>query len=200
MCLNLGFGLLTIPGTPLSISESFGDCAAQYESASNPSGMRPLADGTGASFGPQGEIDEVKYPTKSTGSTDPPTIDPTMFNSISEAVDASYKTIETLKNYVTGGHVLNVIQNINLHCDNQPVLSTVAECDEAWDDTPYTEVTYVYSSGASITYPCENPTFGDAIHEPIWLYFRGAVEAIIGFFLLMTLFYFVTGRLPSGMA
>ena len=42
MCLNIGFGLMEIPDTPLSMPESFGNCGASYEQSEGDGGMVPI--------------------------------------------------------------------------------------------------------------------------------------------------------------
>ena len=199
--MNIGLGFMEIPDTPLSMPDHYGDCGAQYEASVGDGGMVPIADlmdrgivnGTG---GFSDMTEEMRIPTNSTQTQQPgdPTGGGEPFNQITEAIEASYKTMETMKNFVTGGYVMNVIGNLNLQCDNQPALVTVAECDEAYGTDPYTEITYSFPSGASITYPCENPEFGNPIDSPVWNYFRGGFEVAITFLIATTLFYFITGR------
>ena len=194
MCLNLGFGLMHVPGHPLTIPDSYSECMAQYEDALDDGQMKPISgtDSIGSELDDIAE--EMRLPTNSTSTTTPPSGDGTPFNAITESIEASYKTMETMKNFITGGYVMNVLENLHIQCDNRPTLDTEFECGEAYGSTPYDPITYTFSSGASITYPCENPTFGDPIVEPVWLYFRGGIEVLISFLLIVTLFYFITGR------
>ena len=190
MCLNIGIGLMHIPNTPLSVPAGFGECFADYEDVAGDGGMVPIGDlqnrgidPTAPGFASIG--DEMKVPTNSTATQGPgdPTGGGEPFNQITESIEASYKTMETMKNFVTGGYVMNVINNINLQCDTQPTLMTLAECQatppEGWD---------------TVTVPCTNPNFGQPISNPVWDYFSIAFQVIISFLIIITLFYFITGR------
>ncbi len=201
MCLNIGLGFMEIPDTPLSMPDHYGNCGAQYEAAVGDGGMVPIGDlmDRGIGNGTAGFSDiteEMRQPTNATatqGAGDP-TGGGEPFNQITEAIEASYKTMETMKNFVTGGYVMNVVGNLNLQCDNQPALASIADCDYAWGTESYTPITYSFPSGASKTFPCENPTFGEPISSPVWDYFRGGFEVAITFLIATTLFYFITGR------
>ena len=190
MCLNLGLGVMHIPDTPLSIPEGFGECIAQYEQTPGDGGMVPLPDLQDRGIDPSdpGFSDmgaELQQPTNATQTQGPgdPTGGGEPFNQITEAIEASYKTIETMKNFVSGGYVMNVVSNINLQCDTQPTLLTLAECQTADPD-----------GWNSITLPCTNPNFGQPISNAIWDYFSVSFQVVVSFLVVVTLFYFVTGR------
>ena len=190
MCLNLGLGLMHIPDTPLSVPESFGQCFAEYEIVPGDGGMVPIGelqnrgiDVNDPGFGDMGA--ELKQPTNSTTTQGPgdPTGGGEPFNQITEAIEASYKSIETMKNFVSGGYVMNVVSNLNLQCDTQPTLLSLAECQAnpptGWDQS---------------TVPCTNPNFGEPIQNAVWDYFSVSFQVVISFLVVVTLFYFVTGR------
>ena len=64
---------------------------------------------------------EMRQPTNSTDTQGigDPTGGGEPFNQITEAIEASYKTMETMKNFVTGGYVMNVVSNLEPgQCDN----------------------------------------------------------------------------------
>lgn len=181
---------MEIPDTPLSMPESFGNCGANFEETAGDGGMVPVEDlmNRGIVNGTSGFSDiktEMTMPTNSTLTQAPgdPTGGGEPFNQITEAIEASYKTMETMKNFISGGYVMNVIGNINLQCDTQPTLLTLAECQatppEGWD---------------TVTVPCINPNFGEPIDSPVWNYFRGGIEVAVSFLLITTMFYFITGR------
>ena len=149
MCLNLGFGLMHVPGHPLTIPDSYSECMAQYEDALGDGQMKPIS-GTGSIGSELDDIaEEMRLPTNSTSTTTPPSGDGTPFNAITESIEASYKTMETMKNFITGGYVMNVLENLHIQCDNRPTLDTEFECGEAYGSTPYDPITYTFSSGAS---------------------------------------------------
>ena len=88
-----------------------------------------------------------------------------------------------MKNFVSGGYVMNVVSNLNLECDTQPTLLTLAECQSAsppgWNGS---------------TLPCVNPNFGQPVQNAVWDYFSVSFQVVISFLVVVTLFYFVTGR------
>ena len=190
MCINLGLGFMHIPDTPLSIPEHFGDCGAHYEETAGDGGMVPIGDLATRGIDPNdpGFDDlrgELEQPTNSTQTQQPgdPTGGGEPFNQITEAIDASYKTMETMKNFISGGYVMNVVSNLNLQCDTQPTLKSLAECQAAnpvgWNGT---------------TLPCTNPNFGQPVSNAVWDYFTTSFQIVISFLVVVTLFYFITGR------
>ena len=91
--------------------------------------------------------------------------------------------METMKNFVSGGYVMNVIGNLNLECDTQPTLLTLAECQAnppaGWNGS---------------TVPCDNPNFGQPVPNVVWDYFSTSFQVVVSFLVVVTLFYFITGR------
>ena len=89
MCLNIGFGLMYVPGHPLTMPESFGDCGPQYEDVAGDGQMKPIS-GTSSIGSELDDIaEEMRLPTNSTSTTTPPSGDGTPFNQITESIEAS---------------------------------------------------------------------------------------------------------------
>lgn len=179
-----------VPDTPLSVPEGFGECFADFENTAGDGGMVPIGELQNRGIDPNdpGFTDlgaELQQPTNSTQTQQPgdPTGGGEPFNQITESIEASYKTMEMMKNFVSGGYVMNVVGNLNLQCDTQPTLLTLAECQaanpEGWNGT---------------TLPCTNPNFGQPISNPVWDYFSVSFQVIVSFLVVVTLFYFITGR------
>tara|TARA_Y100000758_G_C16018280_1_gene410151 strand:- start:622 stop:1161 length:540 start_codon:yes stop_codon:yes gene_type:complete len=61
----------------------------------------------------QDVLDEIVMPTNST-STDTGFGDSNPFNAITEGIEATAKTLETIKNYIGGGYIMGVIGNVTL--------------------------------------------------------------------------------------
>ena len=188
--MNIGLGFMEIPDTPLSMPAHFGDCGAQYEASVGDGGMVPIGDlmNRGIVNGTSGFGDMTEEMRQPTNSTDTQGIgDPTgggePFNQITEAIEASYKTMETMKNFVSGGYVMNVLANLNMECDTQPTLLTLAECQAnppaGWNGS---------------TVPCDNPNFGQPVPNVVWDYFSTSFQVVVSFLVVVTLFYFITGR------
>ena len=190
MCSNLGLGIMHIPDTPLSVPESFGQCFAEFEESPGDGKMVPIGelDSRGIDPNDPGFSDirgELEQPTNSTSTQQPgdPTGGGEPFNQITEAIEASYKTMETMKNFVSGGYVMNVLANLNMECDTQPTLLTLAECQAnppaGWNGS---------------TVPCDNPNFGQPVPNVVWDYFSTSFQVVVSFLVVVTLFYFITGR------
>lgn len=62
-------------------------------------------------------VGELTYPTNSTNVTGGTTGDGNIFNSIQEATEATWKTLETAKNFLGGTYVIDVFQNLTTGCD-----------------------------------------------------------------------------------
>jgi hypothetical protein len=117
ICLNLGLGFTAIPNTPLHIDNAqenvLNNCFTLsqenlivYDSSTstwikNQNTNSTLNSGTQDMAALEGYIDDFG------GSYDP----------ITDAISASYETIDLLKGILLGGFITNAIDNVTLHCD-----------------------------------------------------------------------------------
>ena len=62
-------------------------------------------------------VGEISYPTNATQTTGGIIGDNSILNSITEATEATFKTLETIKNFLGGTYIMDVMQNITLGCD-----------------------------------------------------------------------------------
>lgn len=62
-------------------------------------------------------LGELTYPTNSTSTSSGPTGDGNIINSITDFTEATGKTIETIKNFMGGTYVIDVISNVAIGCD-----------------------------------------------------------------------------------
>ena len=135
MCINLSLGLLYIPGSPISISQS--SCFYPEEAADgtarpgadpvNPDGIVYYMNGT-AYVKTTDELGrELMYPTNST-QTAPGVWEGTgeWFGAITEPIERQYKALEVMLNMLTGGYIIDTINHMNIDCamDNDPASST----------------------------------------------------------------------------
>lgn len=101
----------------------------------------------------------------------------TFFDPITESVEGGYSILNTMKNFIAGGFIADVLGHITLTCDftGSPI---------QFLDAPANEVPN----------PDYNPDFGSPIQNEVWSYFLGGVQIIFGFLLALTLFNWLTGR------
>lgn len=140
--VNISLGILTISPSPLYVENN---CFYPDETAPN---VDPAIEITGSNM--TSLIGETSIPTNSTV-TDPLWGSGEPFNAITEPFEQSYKSLETVKNIVTGGFVVKVIKNVGLCV-----------------------------SGSE--------------SNPMWDYFANGLEIVIGIFVVIAVFYFITGR------
>jgi len=131
---------------------------------------------------------EMQFPTNSTDSDPSWAGDGNPFNAISEAASRGWKGMETMMNIVTGGYIMDIIEHTTLNCqlDSRAFLTTQAECDQ---QAPPHNVA-----------PCQNATYGmwidplDGADNAMWTTFKSGIQVIFGMLLVITIFYWITGR------
>ena len=62
-------------------------------------------------------VGELTYPTNATNTDGGQTGDGNIFNSITEATEATWKTLETAKNFIGGTYVIDVFRNFSVGCE-----------------------------------------------------------------------------------
>lgn len=210
MCINLSLGLLYIPGSPISISQS--SCFYPEEAADgtarpgadpvNPDGIVYYMNGT-AYVKTTDELGrELMYPTNST-QTAPGVWEGTgeWFGAITEPIERQYKALEVMMNMLTGGYIMDTFNHINLDCamDNDPASPTykqLVRMSTGYCTTPDpTSGQPQIDLGITQT-DCENASgvwSGDG-QNAMWDYIKGGMQAVIGFLIALTIFYWITGR------
>lgn len=153
MCVNLALGILTIDPSPLYITDNCYFPSTELDESGNRIGGAPQIDPAELTSGtPMTDlVDEMANPTNST-STDPTYGLGETLNTFTDPFAQTYKSLETMKNFVTGGFVLEVLRN-------------VGTC-----------------------------TTGNNPNNPLWDYVIGGIEIVMLFLVLVTVFYFITGR------
>ena len=207
ICVNFAVGLVTgVEGSPLHVGDvQEGECHPYPIYDDDPASptygeyVAPAVDpviGRGITgLTDMADVEqEMRHPTNSTD-TDPSWLgDENPFNAISEAASRGWKGMETMMNIVTGGYIMDIIEHTTLNCqlDSKAFLTTQAECDL---QAPPDNVA-----------PCENATYGmwvdpmDCAPEPagtcnaMWNTFKGGIQVIFGMLLVITIFYWITGR------
>ena len=115
MSLNVVFGLgamgANVYENPMHIGGCYWDDTASIAQTPDP-----------VEYQGQGEtlddvVGELTYPTNATNTSGGLTGDGSILNSITEATEATWKTLETAKNFLGGTYVIDVFQNITTGCD-----------------------------------------------------------------------------------
>ena len=177
ICLNTAWGITAIEGTPVYLEDGW-DC---YYDVGN-----VQLDPTGTEGGIDLVKDEMSFPTNST-STDLNFGDGTVFNSITESLEASYKAIETMKNFVSSSYIGNTLDNVMMSCtlDKLQTFEDQAQCES-----------HNYDFCDTLTYPAINPNYNGLYNQsnPVWDYMTDGLSIILFFLAIVSVFYWVTGR------
>lgn len=195
ICINFAVGMVTgVEGSPLHVGvQEDGECHPFPVTDSAGNTIAPEVDpviGRGITgMNNMTDIErEMQFPTNATDS-DPDWLgDNNPFNAISEAASRGWKGMETMMNIVTGGYIMDIIEHTTLNCklDSKAFLTTQAECDL---QAPPHNVA-----------PCQNATYGmwidplDGGDNAMWSTFKSGVQVIFGMLLVITIFYWITGR------
>ncbi|MCW4040549.1 MAG: hypothetical protein NWE83_07335 [Candidatus Bathyarchaeota archaeon] len=129
ICLNFGMGIAHIPGTPLSITDAynsnnmscFNDFAANGMLTYHNS-TQGVVNGVAPMSGTSGNFDGYWTPTANhqnildLGTN----VNATGYNPITEAIESSYQAGETVKDFVLGGYITNILDHVSLNCDFDP--------------------------------------------------------------------------------
>lgn len=113
MCVNFSLGILTVPNSPLYLTDNCYFPSTEIDSEGNRIGGAPLVDpalldGTESMSDIVGEL---KSPTNST-TTDTSWGGGEVLNTFTDPFARTYKAIEWFTNFVTGGFVLEVLRNV----------------------------------------------------------------------------------------
>lgn len=178
LCINTAFGLTAIPGQPTYLE---GSQNCYYDPATAPE-LDPFIDGgTNAND----FKDEIMFPTNSTA-TDVNFGDGTLFNSITESLEASYKAIETMKVFISTNIITATLDNV-VFCipDRVQTFDSIEDCTD-----------HNYDWCATLTYPAQNPNYEGLYSQanPVWDYFTNSISIIAIVLMALTVFYWITGR------
>jgi len=159
---------------------------------------------------------QVQHPDDSTETSEGVWSAPTgWWNSITDAASKGWAAMETMMNMVSGGYIVDIIENTSIDCsiDNRALLSTVEECSALPTPVaaPCTNPYYGEMSKprvvSTVAQECSDafaknppeankataPCLKDA-HNPMWQDFKNGIYVIFTVLLMVTLFYWITGR------
>ena len=159
---------------------------------------------------------QVQHPDDSTETSEGVWSAPTgWWNSIADAASKGWAAMETMMNMVSGGYIVDIIENTSIDCsiDNRALLSTVEECSALPTPVaaPCTNPYYGQMSKprvvSTVAQECSDafaknppeankataPCLKDAVN-PMWDQFKAGIYVIFTVLLMVTLFYWITGR------
>ena len=138
LCINFGLGITTIADTPLAIPTTHERCFIDYTDNAPGNQLQPIvvydnSTGTWVSTGPGEAIDDIVSDIEG-GTTPGSSGAPGPFDPIIDFTDQSYAILNTMKNFIAGGFVTDVLAHISLSCDMDPESPTYGEPiqNEVW--------------------------------------------------------------------
>lgn len=146
MCINFGLGITTIADTPLAIPSTHERCFIDYtdnapgdpiqtiviyDNDTSSSTYGQWVPGTGSIGEGVGEIVQDIKDDSTPGSSGAPG----PFDPILDFTDQSYAILTTMKNFIAGGFITDVLNHISLACDMDPDSPTYGEPieNEVWN-------------------------------------------------------------------
>jgi hypothetical protein len=171
ICLNVAFGLVHVPGSPLSVYQYVpgNNCFYPPGFEADPVAQSPI--GANDSIDSMEDLEqEMAFPTNSTnvGGTGVYEGDESPFGFL-DSLSRSLKSVETMLGIMTGGYVYATLDHIMIACEQ--------------DKDPN-------SSTYGTLIPMDDGTGGNVM----WDYIKTGFHLIIGFLIIITIFYWVTGR------
>ena len=167
ICLNFGLGITTVADTPLQIPSTYERCFTQI----NDNGpFNPNSPGTGMPF--------LVYP-----------------NGTATPIGEDF----------VGGNTGDLLEDVANNRDPNtglpwdPILEATEQSFGVVETmTNFLTGGYITNVLNHVSMTCdldpESPTFGEPQFPDIWLYFSGGIQVIFGFMLILTLFYWITGK------
>ena len=126
ICLNFGLGLAHIPDTPLTIPDAVDTVGAECTNSLQTQGLLTRVDTGGVityvpSVDANGNPLLYDFEGQSSNMTDP------IYDPLIDQIEYVYSGVETIKNVMLGGYVVNVIDSITLTCDTNPESATYGQ-------------------------------------------------------------------------
>jgi hypothetical protein len=159
LCLNFALGLGHIPNTPITIPDAYEKCFLEYDNVQ----FIQLVNGTYVPVNTGAEIAALQQSLNNTG-----------YDPITENIESVYQAGVTVRNFLLGGYIVNVIDNISFSCELQDTNEN-GQLDPVTEDNP----------GGDQYMP---------VQSDVWAYFTGGIQIIFGFMLVLVIFYIVTGK------
>ena len=211
ICLNFAIGLVTgVEGLPTYIDPAGQNCQIYDPTAVPVDPSLSVPSGQGTEFSGIDEfVERIQHPTEDTetapgvwsGVTD-------WWNGVTDAASAGWGAMSTMMNLVSGAYIIDIVENFNITChlDNRAYLTTATMTDGNGDTC----------ATLSLTVPCANPTYHMMIEDnnttcldedtesptyntqipcnAVWEEVKMGINVIFSVLLVITLFYWLTGR------
>jgi len=179
ICLNFGLGIMTVAGTPLTAPPNLQDC---FLDRNNVTLITNSSIGVGKTV--ETAKDSFMIPTNNTA-TGSPLGDTGLGPDSSQQLDQIEEfnpfiivnALITMKNFATGGHIMEVVDNMSFQCD--------------FTGSPNQ---YLDPPTNSIVNPDYNDQYGQAVTPEVWNYFKAGIETVVGILLVITLWYWISGK------
>ena len=143
ICLNFGMGIAHIPDTPIYIGNAMDttnvNCYNDFQANGLMTYVNDTADINGVvlTSGQMATIGSTAvgdYDGRWVATADSTNImnlgqnvNATGYDPITEAIESSYQAGETIKNFLLGGYITNILDHISLTCDFDPQSSTYGQ-------------------------------------------------------------------------
>ena len=167
ICINVMLGVIHIPGSPLSVTNS----SCFYPDGLDPDPIANNPMGPGDSIDSMADMQqEIAFPTNSTNPGGGETFegDGNPFP-IFDTLSRSWKSLDMFIQMATGGYVFDTIQHITIACEQ----------DKDPNSPTYEQLI-----------PMDDGTGSNAM----WEYIKTGFQVIISFIIIITVFYWLTGR------
>ena len=172
VCINFGLGILTVSGTPLTAPPNLQDCFLDRS-------VVPLINDTTTAGSLGNNVLQAKgefmIPVNNTAAGSPiggTGLGPDSSQQLDQIEEFNpfiiVNALITMKNFATGGHIMEVVDNMTFQCD--------------------------FTGSPDPTAPDYNPDYGTAVTPEVWNYFTDGVEIIVGILLVITLWYWISGK------
>ena len=208
ICVNACLSLVNIPGSPIS---------APYDSCYSPGfgtgpGNDPVANNSDkVNAGSATEVEnmadmigEVQNPTQQTEVSEGVWSGPVdWWNSATNSIERSYKSIVALGHLITGGYLMDTLDHVTISCviDTDVASPTYNQLIRNESGYCIDETHANYSVAQQYEFVVE----GDESHcttvggtwntgNAMWNTIKGAVQVIFGFLVILTLYYWISGR------
>ena len=132
ICVNVGLGIIHVPGSPLSPTNS--SCFYPDGMEADPVANQPMGDG--GSIDSMTDLEsEIQYPTNSTDTGSGTFVGDGEPFGIFDSLSRSLKSLEMMANLITGGYVMDTIQHLTIACEmdkdpNSPTYNQLIPMDD----------------------------------------------------------------------
>ena len=172
VCINFGLGILTVSGTPLTAPPTLQDCFLDRS-------VVPLVNDTTTAGSLGNNVLQAKgefmIPVNNTAAGSPiggTGLGPDSSQQLDQIEEFNpfiiVNALITMKNFATGGHIMEVIDNMAVQCD--------------------------FTGSPDPTAPDYNDQYGQAVTPEVWNYFTDGIEINVGILLVITLWYWISGK------